>query len=374
MRCYACYSCSITALQKSAVFIEEVINLPTSESYKEYEELSLIDNSDIKDLVNYSEFKKTLLSNYITCLADSSTTSHVFRDEGLFLNYWPIENMYVNGVGGTWSCVKGRGTVILIATHGTQKTKIKLQDVIHVPDARHNLISLRRWENENWSHHAQKGILTRYSLQGNAAIQGECVYNNLYWLHFQTNTDTDELLEHTFPTLPWEEWHCRYGHISYMRLQPLRDKNLVDGFNLDPKSPKQDCGPCIAAKMHHKAFPLTATWTDAIGHLTHIDLWGRYPVQSINGNQYYILMINDKSWYTTIRFLKQKSQATHHVQNYITHLNVCRHSTRAIRVNRGMEFLNNALKLGVPNMELNYKQLPCTHHPKTGWRSGWTER
>ena len=166
----------------------------------------------------------------------------------------------------------------------------------------------------------------------------------VYWLRFQTNANTDELLEHAFPTLPWEEWHRRYGHISYAGLQSLRDKNLINRFNPDPKSPKQDCSPCTAAKMHYKAFSPTATWTGAIGHLTHMDLWGRYPVQSINRNQYYILMINDKSRYTTIQFLKQKSQATQHVQNYITHLNVRRHNTHTICIDRGTKFINDALK------------------------------
>ena len=188
--------------EESAIFIEEVISLPLNKSHKENEELSLIDNFDIENLVNYSESKKTLSSNYIMCLMDSNTTSHIFRDEGLFLNYRPIKNMYVGGVGGTRSRVKGKGTVIFLVIHGTQKTKIKLQDVIHVLDVRHNLISLGRWENENRSYHAQKGILTLYSLQGNAAIQEECTYNNLYWLCFQTNADTDNLLEHAFPTLP----------------------------------------------------------------------------------------------------------------------------------------------------------------------------
>ena len=78
--------------------------------------------------------------------------------------------MYVGGVGGMRSCIKGKRTVILLTTYGTQKTKIKSHNVIYVSDARHNLISLEQWEDKNRSYHAQKGILTLYSLQGNAAI------------------------------------------------------------------------------------------------------------------------------------------------------------------------------------------------------------
>ena len=76
------------------------------------------------------------------CLTDSGMTSHIFRDKGLFLNYCSIKNMYISGVRGAQSFIKGKGTVILLTTHRTQKTKIKLHNVIHVLDTRHNLISL----------------------------------------------------------------------------------------------------------------------------------------------------------------------------------------------------------------------------------------
>ena len=69
--------------EESAVCIEEVISLSPTKSHKDNEELGLIDNSDMKDLVNYSESKKTVSSNYITCLTDSGTMSHIFKDEGL---------------------------------------------------------------------------------------------------------------------------------------------------------------------------------------------------------------------------------------------------------------------------------------------------
>ena len=116
--------------EETAVCIEEVISLSPSELHKEDEELSLIDNFDIEDLVNYSKSKKTISSDYIMCLVDSGTTSHVFRDKGLLLNYCPIKNMYVGEVGGMQSCVKGKGTVILLTIYKTQKTKIKLHNVI----------------------------------------------------------------------------------------------------------------------------------------------------------------------------------------------------------------------------------------------------
>ena len=115
--------------EELAVFIEEVISSPPNNSYKDDEELCLINNLDVEDLVNYSEYKKTASSNYIMCLVDSGTMSHIFREEGFFLNYRPIKNMYVGKVRGAQSCIKGKETVILLTTHETRNTKIKLQDV-----------------------------------------------------------------------------------------------------------------------------------------------------------------------------------------------------------------------------------------------------
>ena len=83
----------------------------------------------------------------------------------------------------------------------------------------------------------------------------------------------------SFSTLThsWKTWHRRFGHIDYSRLQALHEKDLVTSLTIDPKSIKLDCTPCIEAKQAH---------TDAIRKLTHIDLWGKYSVQLIEGNQY----------------------------------------------------------------------------------------
>ena len=43
--------------------------------------------------------------------------------------------------------------------------------------------------------------------------------------------------------------------------------------------------------------------------LTHIDLWGKYAIHSINGNQYYLLFIDDAKHYVMVEFLKEKSGA-----------------------------------------------------------------
>jgi hypothetical protein len=110
------------------------------------------------------------------------------------------------------------------------------------------------------------------------------------------------------------------------------------------KSPKLDCGPYTQAKLAHKLFPSTAMQTDTIGILTHIDLWGKYQIQSIHGNQYYILFVDNYSRYVMVQFLKGKNQAVQHIHDYIMHLSVRNFVPQALHIDCGTEFINDKLK------------------------------
>src|SRR5271155_97140 len=112
------------------------------------------------------------------------------------------------------------------------------------------------------------------------------------------------------PALSWETWHRRFGHIAYSGLRKLLDKKLVDGFNVDKDSPMPDCVACTESKQHIESFPKLSNRITIIGELTHIDLWGKYTVLSINNNHYYLLMVDDSKRYTTVEFIKEKSDAT----------------------------------------------------------------
>jgi transposase InsO family protein len=74
-----------------------------------------------------------------------------------------------------------------------------------------------------------------------------------------------------------------------------------------------------------------------------MDLWEKYDITSINGNQYYLLMVDDATRYTTVKFLKMKSQATTQIKNYLTYLASHNKHPQALHVNRSTEFLNQEL-------------------------------
>ena len=178
------------------------------------------------------------------------------------------------------------------------RVTVNLRDVLYVPQCKHNLISLGRWENTGRSYHAQDGVLTLYTQNNHAVIQGEQTSNNLYWLKLHVlhdNIQSTENFSFTTTQSSWDTWHWHFGHISYGGLKMLQDKKLVSGFFPDRTFLKPDCIACTQAKLTHKPFPSTATCTEGIGNLTHMDLLGKYEIHSIHGNQYYILLIDDYS-------------------------------------------------------------------------------
>ena len=84
-----------------------------------------------------------------------------------------------------------------------------------------------------------------------------------------------------------------YGHIGYSGLQKLLDNNMVEGLEVDTNTPKPDCVACTEAKQNVEPFPKITNRNTQTGDLTHIDLWGKYTIRSVNGNQYYIVLVDN---------------------------------------------------------------------------------
>jgi Integrase core domain/GAG-pre-integrase domain len=156
------------------------------------------------------------------------------------------------------------------------------------------------------------------------------------------------ITEHTLSTantpLDWETWHCRFGHVSYDGLSKLLAHNLTNGFEVNESSPKPECITCIEAKQSEKPFSQMPNRETTAGEMTHMDLWGKYEIASINGSYYYLLMVDDTSQYTTVTFLKSKDQAVQCIKEYLTHLTVRNKMPQAIRTDCGTEFTNADLK------------------------------
>jgi hypothetical protein len=127
-------------------------------------------------------------------------------------------------------------------------------------------------------------------------------------------------------------------------IKTLLDHQLVTGLDIDLESPQYDCIACTQAKQHVTPFATaTAQIRTKVGELTHMDLWGKYPVQSINGNQYFHSFLDDSSRRPALRFLKNKDESTQAIKDYVAHLKARGLHPNAFRCDRGGEFVNDDL-------------------------------
>ncbi len=146
------------------------------------------------------------------------------------------------------------------------------------------------------------------------------------------------------PVQGWEVWHKHYGHVNYDSLKYLYNKNLVEGLDINTKTNTLDCPACIQGKQMVCPFKGHHTLCHEKGHIMYMDLWDKYDIASIRGNQHFLLLIDDATRYITIKFLKVKSDATQEVQAYLTHLKIRSHVPYAIKVDCRTEFLNQTLQ------------------------------
>jgi hypothetical protein len=262
-------------------------------------------------------------------LADSTTTSHVTHQCDAFIIYIPMGNAAITGVGGDTN-IAGQGTIELILKCNGQDFVLILEDVLHVPSTQNNLISLGRWDAAGGRYTGGGGAITLTTKDGKRVGHGRKVGNHLYKMDMTVRKATSKptkdytVSPQTFmskqPALSWETWHQRFGHISYTGLQKLLDNEMVDGFTVDECTAKPNCKTCTQAKQHIEPFPKVSKQSMEPGELTHINLWGKYAVQSINGKQYYLLFVDNAKRYATVEFLKGKSDAAQEVINYLAHL------------------------------------------------------
>jgi hypothetical protein len=278
--------------------------------------------------------------------ADSGSSSHITKIRSALTDYVPLSEHRVLGIGKESLEALGKGTIELVSTFGNRQIRAKFKNVLYVPSASNNLISITRLDKEGGKALMGDGKVTLSVKGGRTIVKGHMT-KGLYKLDTQAQLYPKTQVQTVRERLKtdWMTWHRRYGHIACSGLKRLCQENLVDGLEVDQNSPIVDCEACIQAKQVRKPFP------DSIderskdpGELTHSDLWGPARVESIGGAKYYISFIDDCSRRVSVVFLKHKSEATIKMKQHLTYLERrCENRPKKVRVDNGKEYINNEL-------------------------------
>lgn len=293
-------------------------------------------------------------------IIDSGASVHMTYDESLFHDIIYDDFGNVSVADGYRNEAQGKGTVMLNADTKDGPIAIHLTDVLFVPTLNCNLISVKAL-NLGESPSTPPTIL----FQGdNVSLKTKCRTsiigkwkNNAYMLN--------EFCHRAAPCV--HEWHRRIAHRNLSDIKRAAGRLNI---KISKCACSDDCDTCMRAKLPNKAFSHAAEKPKSRLDIVVSDLSGPYP-PSHAGSRYYMTMHDLATNYTEIFCLRNKSDATQAVKDYIAKQeNILKCLPKIIRTDRGLEYCNQELSDHLAKKGIIH-QLTCAESPQ---QNGVAER
>ena len=279
-------------------------------------------------------------------IADSGATTHICMQRNAFKNYTKLPKKEIKGLGDKSVTAYGQGTITLSSRVNNQIIKVHLMDMLYVPKARENIISLGRIDSIGGRAICGNGKIQIYD-QHRRIIAIRTKKLNLYYLDASTKHVPDQanIAIKMKTKYTWAEWHHQLGHIGISGLQQLQNKNLVNGMSIEDSPKELECNACIQAKQTRAPLPNTVSCQDHLpSELTHTNVWGPARVPSVNGFRYYISFVDDASRRVALYYMKTKDEVSEKVKPYLTYIeHQGEKCPKAIRTDNGHEYVNKDL-------------------------------
>ncbi|GKA08512.1 retrovirus-related pol polyprotein from transposon TNT 1-94 [Tanacetum coccineum] len=176
-------------------------------------------------------------------------------------------------------------------------------------------------------------------------IVGSCG-SNLYTISIQDMMKSSPicLLSKASKTKSWL-WHRRLNHLNFGTINDLARKDLVRGLPRLKFEKDHFCSACQLGKSKkytHK--PKTKNTNLEVLNTLHMDLYGLMHVQTINGKKYILVIVDDYSRFTWVKFLRSKDETPEVVIKFLKQIQVGLNKTIIyIRTDNGTEFVNKVL-------------------------------
>jgi transposase InsO family protein len=262
---------------------------------------------------------------------DTGATSHMCSNADLFSSLRP-DTGSVSLADQSTVGVTGIGTVIIYCIANGIVTTITLHDVLLVPDLGRSLFSWRAAKRKNSCYLIDNGTLElRMKSDDSTFLQTRDVDQN-----FIVNT-----CDNSANLATYQYWHGALGHPSVTSLRP----NLYQDGNLIPTVPKDfECHTCRISKSKHRVPRPIGFRAKERFDLVHSDICGPFPHPDLDGNRYFLTVIDDQTRFSKVYFLKEKSQAAQTLIGFIRYVQTQFGKTiKALKTDQGGEYISNTL-------------------------------
>ena len=276
-------------------------------------------------------------------VADSGAMYHICNNINLFTDFIELKkpilmNTFIKGAPAGTARHIGKVKFTALIT-GQQRTRT-LTDVVYIPTARANLLSMpalmldgidtmfvaprvgvpaywRAYHNGDESNVFIEGPLTNRKCVVNVTASD---VNDDYMCAATQADDEIETVKTTSAHVSILTLHRRMGHIRKNALLKLLDdmkitynvKHVIDELN--------KCSECVFAKLAKRPFPNEANErAKASLERVHTDICGPMPTPTPSGYKYFVTFVDDHSRYVVAEPLRLKSEFVDKLRDYSTY-------------------------------------------------------
>ncbi|GJZ28056.1 retrovirus-related pol polyprotein from transposon TNT 1-94 [Tanacetum coccineum] len=226
-----------------------------------------------------------------------------------------------------------------------QLGNVIISRVYYVEGLRHNLFFVGQFCDADLKVAFHKNTCFIQNLEGVDLLSGSRD-TNLYTISLDDMLKSSPicLLFKASKTKSWL-WHRRLSHLNFGTLDKLAKDGLAQGIPRLKFQKDHLCSACALGKSRKSSHqPKAEDINQEKQYLLHMDLCGLMCVASINGKRYILVIVDDYSRFTWVRFLKTKDEAPAAIIKCIKNIQVCFKATiQNVRTDNGTEFVNQTL-------------------------------
>ncbi|GKB47182.1 retrovirus-related pol polyprotein from transposon TNT 1-94, partial [Tanacetum coccineum] len=247
----------------------------------------------------------------------------------------------------------------------TMDENVIIYMVYYVEGLRHNLFSVGQFCDADLEVAFKKNTCFIRNLEGVDLLSGSR-NTNLYTISFDDMLKTSPicLLSKASKTKSWL-WHRHLSYLNFGTLNKLAKDGLARGISKLKFQKDHLCSACAlgkSKKSSHK--PKTEDTNQEKLYLLHMDLCGPMCVESNNGKKYILVIVDDYSRFTWVKFLRSKDEAPDTIIKCIKNIQVRLNATvRNVRIDNGTEFVNQTLRDFYENVSISH-QNSVAHTPQ----------
>ncbi|GJW89575.1 retrovirus-related pol polyprotein from transposon TNT 1-94 [Tanacetum coccineum] len=255
---------------------------------------------------NLQEPNKTWESNF-----PNSPSSSIFKCRNFmkkFIGTVRLENDHFGAIIGYEDYVIGDSVI---------------SSVYYVEGLGHNLFSVRQFCDSDLEVAFRKHSCYVRDTDGVELIKGSRSFN-LYTISVEDIMKSSPicLLSKASKNKSWL-WHRRLNHLNFGTINDLARKDLVRGLPRLKFEKDHLCSACqLGKRKNHTHTPKAENTNLEVLNTVHMDLCGPMRVQTINGKKYILVIVDDYSRFTWVKFLRSKDETPEFIINFLKQIQV----------------------------------------------------